>query len=90
MPDQGKVCVHRGLPTGIYTTTKPEECQFVADDCKANIIVVEDQKQLDKILKVNLILATDSILFAFTIIHKSIRVTKTWKGLSHLAIMWVM
>ena len=60
--DQGNLLfVHRGLPTGIYTTSKPEECHFVANDCKANIIVVENQKQLDKILEVNLILATDSI-----------------------------
>ena len=62
MSDQGNmVFVHRGLPTGIYTTGKPEECQFIAEDCKANIIVVENQKQLAKILEVNLILTTDSI-----------------------------
>ena len=51
--DQGNVIYfHRGLPTGIYTTNTPEECHFVATDCKANIIVVEDQQQLDKILEV--------------------------------------
>ena len=47
------VCVHRGLAAGIYTTNNPEACHFVADNCKANIIVVEDQKQLDKILEVS-------------------------------------
>ena len=46
------VCIHRGLPTGIYKTSTAEECQFVATDCKANFIVVEDQNQLDKILEV--------------------------------------
>ena len=51
--DQGNmVYLHRGLPTGIYTTSTAEECHFVANDCKANIIVVEDQNQLNKILEV--------------------------------------
>ena len=46
-------CTHfRGLAVGIYTTNSPEACQFVVDDCKANVVVVENQKQLDKILKV--------------------------------------
>lgn len=38
--------------TGIYATNSPEACQYVASDSKANIIVVENQKQLDKILQV--------------------------------------
>ena len=42
----------RGIAAGIYTTNSPEACQFVADDCKANVLVVENQKQLDKILQV--------------------------------------
>ena len=41
-----------GLAAGIYATNNPEACHFVADNCKANIIVVENQKQLDKILEV--------------------------------------
>ena len=45
----------RGLPAGIYTTNNPEACRYVAHDCKANILVVENQKQLDKILQVGLI-----------------------------------
>ena len=44
--------VYRGLPTGIYTTNGPEACHFVANSSQANIIVVENAKQLDKILKV--------------------------------------
>ena len=43
---------HRGLAAGIYTTNGPDACHYVANDCKANIIVVENQKQLDKILEV--------------------------------------
>ncbi|KAI3371303.1 hypothetical protein L3Q82_023916 [Scortum barcoo] len=41
-----------GIMTGIYATNSPEACQYVASDSKANIIVVENQKQLDKILQI--------------------------------------
>ena len=49
--------VYRGVPTGIYETNNSEACYIVADNCKANIIVVEDQMQLDKILKVSIVLS---------------------------------
>ena len=39
-----------GILTGIYTTSSPEACQYIAYDCRANIIVVDTQKQLEKIL----------------------------------------
>lgn len=42
----------RGIVTGIYTTSSPEACQYISHDCRANIIVVDAQKQLEKILKV--------------------------------------
>ena len=41
-----------GLSVGIYTTNTPEACRYVAHNCRANIIVVEDEKQLDKIVQV--------------------------------------
>ncbi|XP_036698306.1 long-chain-fatty-acid--CoA ligase ACSBG1 isoform X1 [Balaenoptera musculus] len=41
-----------GIVTGIYTTSSPEACQYIAHDCRANIIVVDTQKQLEKILKI--------------------------------------
>ncbi|XP_051551981.1 long-chain-fatty-acid--CoA ligase ACSBG2-like isoform X2 [Myxocyprinus asiaticus] len=41
-----------GLATGIYTTNTPEACQYVADNCQANVLVVENHKQLIKILQV--------------------------------------
>lgn len=41
--------------TGIYATNSPEACQYVVSDSKANIIVLENQKQLDKILQVLLL-----------------------------------
>ncbi|XP_068847568.1 long-chain-fatty-acid--CoA ligase ACSBG1 [Capricornis sumatraensis] len=41
-----------GIVTGIYTTSSPEACQYIACDCRANVIVVDTQKQLEKILKI--------------------------------------
>ncbi|XP_056459415.1 long-chain-fatty-acid--CoA ligase ACSBG2 [Gadus chalcogrammus] len=41
-----------GFGVGIYTTNSAEACQYVADNCKANVIVVENNKQLQKILQV--------------------------------------
>ena len=60
--------VYRGVPTGIYETNNPEACHFVADNCKANIIVVEDQNQLDKILEVSIVLSQRYWLFLVTIV----------------------
>lgn len=42
----------RGFAVGIYTTNSPEACHYVAENCSANIIVVENHKQLQKILEV--------------------------------------
>jgi long-subunit acyl-CoA synthetase (AMP-forming) len=42
----------RGLAAGIYTTNSPEACRYCAVRSRANIIVVEDRKQLDKILEI--------------------------------------
>ncbi|KAL9986588.1 hypothetical protein ACROYT_G000756 [Oculina patagonica] len=41
-----------GLAVGIYTTNSPEACHYVAENCEANIIVVENNHQLHKVLKV--------------------------------------
>ncbi|XP_069046824.1 long-chain-fatty-acid--CoA ligase ACSBG1 isoform X1 [Lepisosteus oculatus] len=41
-----------GTATGIYSTNSPEACHYVASDCKANVIVVENPKQLEKILQI--------------------------------------
>jgi len=46
------MCIHRGLPAGIYETYNSEDYYFVANNCQANIIVVEKEDQVDKILKV--------------------------------------
>ena len=49
-------CVHRGLPAGIYETYNSNTCHLIADNCKASIIVVENQTQQKKILKVSVVL----------------------------------
>jgi long-subunit acyl-CoA synthetase (AMP-forming) len=41
-----------GLPAGIYTTSTPEQCQYVAHHCEAAVVVVEHAEQLAKILAV--------------------------------------
>lgn len=41
-----------GVVTGIYTSSSPEACQYIAHDCRANIVVVDSQKQLEKILQI--------------------------------------
>ncbi|XP_019731753.1 long-chain-fatty-acid--CoA ligase ACSBG2-like isoform X3 [Hippocampus comes] len=41
-----------GLATGIYTNNLPMACWEVASSARANVIVVEDQQQMDKILQV--------------------------------------
>ena len=44
---------YSGVNVGIYTTNKPDVCRFIAEDSKADIIVAEDEKQLQKILSVS-------------------------------------
>ncbi|XP_034036051.1 long-chain-fatty-acid--CoA ligase ACSBG2 isoform X2 [Thalassophryne amazonica] len=41
-----------GFAVGIYTTNSPEACQYVAENCKASVIVVENHKQLQKVLQI--------------------------------------
>ncbi|XP_011299944.1 very long-chain-fatty-acid--CoA ligase bubblegum isoform X2 [Fopius arisanus] len=41
-----------GLAAGIYTTNSPDACQYCASHSRANIILVEDHKQLEKILSI--------------------------------------
>nr|XP_033792951.1 long-chain-fatty-acid--CoA ligase ACSBG2-like isoform X2 [Geotrypetes seraphini] len=41
-----------GFAVGIYTTNSPEACRYVAENCEANILVVENHRQLAKILQV--------------------------------------
>ena len=42
----------RGFAAGIYTTNTAEACLHCALNSQANIIVVEDRKQLEKVLEI--------------------------------------
>ncbi|KAK4291324.1 hypothetical protein Pmani_035839 [Petrolisthes manimaculis] len=41
-----------GFSVGVYTTNSPEACRYQADDCRAQIVVVENKEALDKFLAV--------------------------------------
>ncbi|XP_003492113.1 very long-chain-fatty-acid--CoA ligase bubblegum isoform X1 [Bombus impatiens] len=41
-----------GIAVGIYTTNTPDACQHCLQTSQANIVVVEDSKQLEKILQI--------------------------------------
>lgn len=41
-----------GTPAGIYTTSSPELCAYVAGHCKAQIVVVENAEHLEKFKKI--------------------------------------
>ena len=56
------ILIHRGLPAGIYEANSPEACHFIADNCRANVIVVENKEQLDKILKVSIVISQNLTL----------------------------
>ena len=45
-------CFSSGLAVGIYSTNSPEATQYNAVDSRANILVVDDDKQLQKVLKI--------------------------------------
>lgn len=38
-----------GIIVGVYTTNSVEACQYVLEKCKANIVIVDDAKQMEKI-----------------------------------------
>ncbi|KAM9688820.1 long-chain-fatty-acid--CoA ligase ACSBG2 isoform 2-T2 [Trichechus inunguis] len=41
-----------GLCVGIYATNSPEACQYVIDHAKVNVLLVENDQQLQKILSI--------------------------------------
>ena len=40
------------VPAGIYTTSSPEQCQYIAAHCEASVVFVDDQAQLDKFIAI--------------------------------------
>ncbi|XP_068245746.1 long-chain-fatty-acid--CoA ligase ACSBG2-like [Palaemon carinicauda] len=55
-----------GLSAGVYPTSTPEACRYLADNCKAQILVVEDKVCLDRFLAVK-----DSLLNVKAIVQWS-------------------
>lgn len=41
-----------GIISGIYTTNSPEACHHILESSRANILIVDDEKQMEKILKI--------------------------------------
>ena len=41
--------IRHPCPSGIYPTNGPEACEFILQQSKCAILVVEDQKQLEKV-----------------------------------------
>uniref|UniRef100_A0A8B9FZF4 Long-chain-fatty-acid--CoA ligase ACSBG2 n=2 Tax=Amazona collaria TaxID=241587 RepID=A0A8B9FZF4_9PSIT len=41
-----------GFAVGIYATNSPEACHYIAENCSANVVIVENHKQLQKILEI--------------------------------------
>jgi len=41
-----------GFAAGIYTTNEPEACKYIIEHSSARVVVVDGQKQLDKILEI--------------------------------------
>ncbi|CAG7784884.1 unnamed protein product [Allacma fusca] len=55
-----------GFAAGIYTTNTPEACAYCAIDSKANIFVVEDEKQLAKVLQMRDVLTHLKAIIQYT------------------------
>ena len=41
-----------GVSVGIYQESLPDQIEFYLNDCKARIVIVEDQEQVDKLLEI--------------------------------------
>ena len=41
-----------GISVGIYQESLPSQIEFYLNDCKARIVIVEDQEQVDKLLQI--------------------------------------
>lgn len=59
------------VPAGIYPTSSAEQCAYIINHCRATCVIVEDQKQLDKLIAIKSQL--ESIKFFVMIKGKSDR-----------------
>ena len=69
-----------GIACGMYATNTPETCQFIAEDSKMTIAVVEDQVQLDKFLKVYTIYLFRKFAYTFTFLCLDLAYAPRTKG----------
>lgn len=51
LADLASICAG-GVPAGIYPTNSSDQCAFIINHCKASVAIVEDQKQLQKLLSI--------------------------------------
>ena len=40
------------VPAGIYVTSSPEQCEYIASHCEATVVFVDDKEQLGKFLQI--------------------------------------
>jgi long-subunit acyl-CoA synthetase (AMP-forming) len=40
------------IPAGIYTTSSPEQCEYIASHCEASVVFVENREHLEKFLAI--------------------------------------
>ena len=48
----GECIVYRGFSTGLYTTNSAEACHYILENARCQIVVVENDIQLQKILQI--------------------------------------
>jgi len=48
----GECIVYRGFATGLYTTNTAETCHYILENARCQIVVVENDFQLQKILQI--------------------------------------
>jgi long-chain acyl-CoA synthetase len=41
-----------GVTVGVYTTSSPEQCEYILNHCGSRFHIVEDEEQLDKVLRI--------------------------------------
>ena len=61
-----------GFAAGIYTTNEPAACEFIISDSSARVVVVDGQKQLDKILEIDPSIAV-ILITAYGDVDKAVR-----------------
>jgi len=74
-----------GLATGIYTTNSPDACCYVAHNARCNIIVVENDAQLQKILSVR-----DQLTHLKAIVQYRGKLTGNYDNVYTVMVVWLL